>query len=153
MSTALRRTTIGLTAVTLLAGAGTALANAPANVPAAPEASIPFANLRGTIRDWQADGDRGMWIQDAHRRWYYARFMAPCISLPFKLGVHFKTNPSGELDRFSSIRSRDTGDCQFTSFVRSDGPPRKAKKADAAAAHAAAASAPAHTADTAARTD
>ena len=91
------------------------------------EAAIPFAN-QGGIRDWRADNERGMWVQDTHNRWYYGRFMAPCTGLQFAETVRFKTGPSGELDRWSVVRARDTGNCAFTSFVRSEGPPKKAAK-------------------------
>jgi hypothetical protein len=91
------------------------------------EARISFAN-EGGIRDWQADGDRGIWVQDNHKRWYYGKFMAPCTGLQFVYAVRFKTGAAGELDRFGAVRARDTGNCTFTSFTESDGPPRKAKK-------------------------
>jgi len=91
------------------------------------EASIPFAN-HGGIRDWRADGDRGMWVQDSHNRWYYGRFMAPCTGLQFAEAVRFKTSPSDQLDRWSFVRARDTGNCAFSSFARSDGPPKKIDK-------------------------
>jgi hypothetical protein len=90
-----------------------------------PEAYIPFANLGG-IYDWEADSDRGMWIQDVHRHWYYAKFMSPCFGLPFAFRVGFLTEPTGALDRWSSVRVRDSGRCYFSSFEHSAGPPHAA---------------------------
>ena len=86
-----------------------------------------LANLRGTIRNWKSDGNDGIWVQDTRNKWYYAKFMAPCIGLPFAEGVRVKTGPSGEVDRWSSVITHSTGPCRFASFVRSDGPPPKAK--------------------------
>jgi len=90
------------------------------------EAYIPFANLGG-IYDWQADRDRGIWVQDVHHHWYYAKFMSPCLGLPFAFRVGFVTEPTGALNRWSSVRVRDSGRCYFTSFERSAGPPVAAK--------------------------
>lgn len=88
---------------------------------AAPHASIPFAN-RGGIRDWAADRDRGLWVQDVHRNWYYAKLMGPCIGLNFAHAVGFDTGPMGTLDRFSAIVVPGTGRCVVQSFTPSDGP-------------------------------
>jgi hypothetical protein len=54
--------------------------------------------------------------------------MSPCIGLQFAEAVRFRTGPTDQLDRWSFVRARDTGNCAFTSFVRSDGPPKKADK-------------------------
>ena len=35
----------------------------------------------GGIRNWKADSNRGVWIQDVHRNWYYAKLAAPCFGL------------------------------------------------------------------------
>ena len=140
----LRNTTVGCLAAAALAAAAVAGSAEPAPKAATAkpqEASIPFAN-EGGIRDWQADGDRGIWVQDNHRRWYYGRFMAPCTGLQFVYAVRFKTGPAGELDRFGAVRARDTGNCTFASFTASDGPPKKAKK-DAKGSESAPATTPA----------
>src|SRR5690606_32661697 len=72
-----------------------------------PEASIPFANQRSTIREWQADGVHGIWVQDVHRNWYYGKFHASCFGLDFANVVGFRTGSTGRLDRFSSIEVPD----------------------------------------------
>lgn len=115
-----------LAAAAAHAGESAAKPAAGANKPQ--EGRISFAN-EGGIRDWQADGDRGIWVQDNHKRWYYGRFMSTCTGLQFVHAVRFKTGATGELDRFGAVRARDTGHCTFTSFTVSDGPPKKAKKA------------------------
>jgi Family of unknown function (DUF6491) len=92
------------------------------SVPLQKDVEIPFAN-RGGIRDWQADRDRGVWVQDAHQRWYYAELMGPCLGLNFANTLAFDTRPSGTFDRFSSIIvPRDHSRCSVKS-LRMSGPP------------------------------
>ncbi|MEJ1963321.1 MAG: DUF6491 family protein [Gammaproteobacteria bacterium] len=109
-------------AAALAAIAGTAGA-AP---PAAPEPAIPFAN-HGGIYDWSADRDQGLWVQDIHRQWYYAKLMGPCIGLNFAQTLGFDTHPLGRFDRFSAIVVPGTGRCVVQSLSLSDGP-RAAKE-------------------------
>jgi hypothetical protein len=98
------------------------------------EVSIPFANHRN-IRDWQADKDQGLWIQDERRNWYYAKLLGPCYNLDWALHIGFDTGGSSSLDKFSTIivpdpaytRGREAR-CQFTSLTRSDAPPPKPKR-------------------------
>lgn len=99
-----------------------------------PEASIPFADQRSSIRDWQADGDRGIWVQDAHRNWYYGRFHSVCFGLDFATIVGFRTGSTARLDRFSSIEVPQHGRCTLRSFTTSDGPPDKDQQAAGEAA-------------------
>lgn len=106
--------------------AGGAVQAAETHAPVTPQASIAFAN-HGGIRDWQADRDRGLWVQDVHRNWYYATFMGPCFGLNFANAIGFDTRPMGTFDRFSSIIVPREGRCVVQSFVPSDGPPRKLK--------------------------
>jgi hypothetical protein len=117
---------LGWTVASMLAASSASFAAdaAPAAVP--PEASIAFA--RKNIWNWQADGDRGIWVQSLDHQWYYGAFLAPCIDLPFRQGVGFRFGPSGELDKFGAVVVRHYPECVFKSFTRSDGPPH-AKKA------------------------
>jgi hypothetical protein len=115
-----RQALIGATLL-VLTGAATAQ-------PAAPEASIPFAN-RGGIYDWHADKDRGLWVQDVHRNWYYAKFMGPCIGLDFANSIAFDTRPIGTFDKFSTVRVPGAGRCTVQSFTVSESPyPKKDHK-------------------------
>lgn len=86
-----------------------------------PDAAIPFAN-HGGIRDWAADKDRGVWVQDQHRRWYYAKLMGPCIGLNFANSIGFDTHPLGRFDKWSSIVVPGSGRCQVQSFTASAAP-------------------------------
>ena len=115
---------LAVAAVTWLPGAiaaeGTALKPA--------EVSIPFVD-HNNIRDWQADGKEGVWIQDQRRAWYYAKLLGPCIGLDWALSIGFITGgAAGQLDRFSSILVPEEGRCQITSLTRSDPPPPSVKK-------------------------
>ncbi|HEY8509983.1 MAG TPA: DUF6491 family protein [Steroidobacteraceae bacterium] len=108
----------------LLGIAGNALATTVAK-----EASIPFAN-HGGIRDWAADDDRGLWLQDVHRNWYYARLMGPCVGLRFTETLGFDTGPLGRFDKFSAIVVPGGHRCVVQSFTPSEGP-RSAEEAGA----------------------
>lgn len=112
------RTALAAVAVVAALPVGAAFA-APAH--STPEASIAFAD-HGGIYDWRADGNQGLWVQDTHRHWYYAKLMGPCTGLAFAESIGFKTEPSGELNRWSSIVVRDSGRCYFQSFEPSAGP-------------------------------
>jgi hypothetical protein len=96
------------------------------------EANIPFAEHR--IFTWEADGDKGLWVQTTDRNWYYGKFFAPCFGLQFREGLRFKFGPSGELDRWGEILRVDHTNCLFSSFVTSLGPPRPQKAVPAAPA-------------------
>ena len=106
--------------VALLAAAGVAFASEAAP----PKAYIPFAN-HGGIRDWKADRDQGLWVQDIHRKWYYAKFMGPCLGLNFAQTIGFDTHPLGQFDQFSAIfvPGGGGGRCAVQSFTVSGAPP------------------------------
>jgi hypothetical protein len=126
---------LALVAGAWLAASGALAADAPpATALQKEETSIPFVNHRN-VRDWQADKDQGLWIQDERRNWYYAKLLGPCYNLDWALSVGFETGgASGSLDKFSAVVVPDQGftrgnheRCQFTSLTRSDAPPPKAK--------------------------
>ena len=144
MNTAtIRRTTwraapwVRIAAACFLAGRAFA-ADAPA--PGKP-ASIPFASRN--VYNWQADGEKGIWVQDNGRRWYYGTFDFPCRGLDFRMAVRILAGPTDELDRWGGIQTRDSGKCRFKSFETSLGPPQPAKQDKHAPATAPAASVPA----------
>jgi hypothetical protein len=102
-------------------------------VPASKDVEIPFAN-HGGIRDWQADRDRGVWIQDVHNKWYYAKLMGPCLGLDFANSIGFDTRPMGTFDRFSAVIVPRSGKCAVQSLRMSGPPPshHRQKQAEAA---------------------
>lgn len=93
-----------------------------------PEASIPFIDQNSSIYTWQADGDKGVWVQDGRRDWYYAKLQAPCIGLDFATTVGFKTRGTNRLDRFGYVVVPENEQCLITSFTKSDPPPSRKKK-------------------------
>ena len=95
--------------------------------PAHVEASIPFAS-RGGIRDWSADGDRGLWMQAVSRKWYYAQFMGRCTGLAFATALGFDTRNLSVFDRWSAVVVPGYSRCTLTSLTPSEGPPRKGSK-------------------------
>lgn len=99
--------------------------DAPAVVPAAKEARIPFASM---VSDYRAE-DRDVIYLRAGRDWYRGTFVAPCEALPWAWNIHFDTTPgSSAIDRFSTVIARGEH-CRLNSLVKIDGqPPAKAKK-------------------------
>ncbi len=93
--------------------------------PPGKESRINFTDMGG-IQNWVADGEKGIYVESRNRQWYYATFMSPCQGLNFTNDVGFVSKPSGTLDKFSSVVV-DHRECQFTSLVTSDPPPKKSK--------------------------
>jgi hypothetical protein len=113
--------------VAVLALAGTALHAADKDAAAelkAPQASIPFASQGASIRDWQANGRDGLWVQDAHKQWYYAELVTPCLGLDFAVRVGFETRGTDTLDRFGSVVVPGHERCAIKSFTKSEAPPK-----------------------------
>ena len=90
--------------------------------PAHVEASIPFA-ARGGIRDWAADGEKGLWVQAVNRKWYYAEFMGRCVGLSFATALGFDTGALSVFDRWSAVVVPGYARCTLTSLTPSEGPP------------------------------
>ncbi len=88
------------------------------------EAKIVFPN-RGAIRNFEADGNDGLWLEDRQRRWYYAEIAGGCQELNFAQAIGFDTRGSPRFDRFSAIIV-DGERCPISSLVTSQKPlPRK----------------------------
>jgi len=119
--------TVPLIAILALAPPALARKAAPATVELGKETSIPFVRTIG-LYDFEADGDRGVWLQDQRRQWYYARIAGICTGLPFanRIGVDTRFG-GGELDRTGALLV-DGDRCRLDSLVTSAGPPKKAKK-------------------------
>ncbi|MFN3618918.1 DUF6491 family protein [Sphingorhabdus sp.] len=83
---------------------------------------------QGTIRNFEADGNDGIWLEDRQRRWYYADVIGTCQDLTFAQAIGFDTRGSSTLDRFSSIIVRGER-CPLASLVTSSKPlPRKERQ-------------------------
>jgi hypothetical protein len=127
----------------MVTGLATGLLTATAVVPmsgvlaagqrVAPQASIPFVNLGG-VYNWQADGTQGLWVQDSHKRWYYASLLGPCFGLDFATTLGFDVDSLGTLDRFGAVIVPGWGRCNFSSLAVSNAPPAKLKTTRSTAA-------------------
>jgi hypothetical protein len=95
-----------------------------------PELGVPAAIMfpQRNIRNFEADEDRGVWIEDQQRRWYYARLIGICPGLKFAQGIGFDTRGSSRFDR-SSLLLVDGDHCAIESLVTSKRPlPRKERE-------------------------
>jgi hypothetical protein len=92
------------------------------------EASLPFLR-HGAVRDWRADGDKGLWVQSNGRRWYYASFLFPCTGLRFADTIGFESDAADRLDRWSRVRVPGGlalgSSCTLRSFTEDEGPPQR----------------------------
>lgn len=113
-------TRVAACALTSVLPGASACATEAAAPTANAEARIAFAN-HGGIRDWQADGDNALYVQDLRGRWYHAELMGTCLDLPFSQRVGFVSEPSGEFNRWSSIIVRGQ-QCMLKSLTASGGP-------------------------------
>lgn len=91
------------------------------------EAQIVFPN-RGEIRNFEADGQDGIWLEDRRRRWYYAELLGSCQGLNFAQGIGFDTGGAAHFDKYSSIIV-EGWKCPVVSLVTSEKPlPRKERE-------------------------
>ncbi len=115
-------------AVLLLPLSAAAAATEPAGEPRelGVESSIVFPS-DSSIRNWQADRNRGIWIQDRQKNWFYGSFAGFCRDVDFAQAIGVETRGTGRLDKFASIVVRGER-CQLASFVTSAPPPSKAER-------------------------
>lgn len=89
------------------------------------ESSITFPNS-ATIKNWRADGENGLWVQDRKGDWYYGKFAVICRNADFALAIGIDNRGTSTLDRFATVivgRER----CPLISFISSAPPPTKAE--------------------------
>jgi hypothetical protein len=98
----------------------------------APEVSIPFATHARSIRNFEAPSDDVLYLEDRRRRWYRAEIGGPCFGLRWATTIGYDTRGRLSLDQGSRILV-DGNRCPIVSITRSEGPPRKMKKAKRAA--------------------
>ena len=77
-------------------------ANSAQSVQSQQDVSIPFANFGG-IRDWRADGDSAVYLEDVHGNWYRAELFSPAFDLPFVEFIGIDARPTGTLDKFGAV--------------------------------------------------
>lgn len=81
---------------------------------------IHFADLQG-IRNWQPGPDDSLLIEGRNNQWYRATFWGPCYDVKFHEAIAFVTEPTGELDKFSSVLVGGQR-CWFRTFEKIDPP-------------------------------
>jgi hypothetical protein len=104
---------IGLTMSSVIVAAD------PASNP--PATGVPFL-YRSEMRDWLADGERGIWIQMRSLKWFYVRLTGHCPGLGTTNSLAFATGASNRLDRMTSVRVPEHGGCRVTQLSPSAGP-------------------------------
>ena len=83
------------------------------------------------LRNWLADGERGLWIQGGNSEWFYVRFAGACHGLNSTHSLMFDTGSSGNIDRTTSVVLPRGGRCAMQTFAPSAGPPKN-RNADVA---------------------
>jgi hypothetical protein len=87
------------------------------------DSAATFLN-RARLRDWLADGERGLWLQAVDLRWFYARFTHACRGLSATNALSFETRTLDNIDSRSAVLVPGSGRCTVLSFVPSHGPPQ-----------------------------
>src|SRR5215469_11108213 len=87
------------------------------------DSTTTFLN-REQLRDWLADGERGLWIQAIDLRWFYARFTHACHGLTATNSLSFDTRGSDTISSTSAVVVPGSGRCSVLSFLPSKGPPK-----------------------------
>ena len=125
---AMKNLALSLAAV-LLPLSAAAAANEPSKEARAlgVESSIVFPS-DSSIRNWQADRERGIWIEGRRGEWYYGSFAGLCRDVDFAQAIGVETRGASRLDRFAAIIVRGER-CPLSSFVTSAPPPSKRDKA------------------------
>jgi hypothetical protein len=77
---------------------------------------------RAEMRDWLADGERGIWIQMRSLKWFYARLTGHCPGLDATNSLAFGTGDSVRLDRMTSVLVPGHGSCRVQRLAPSAGP-------------------------------
>jgi hypothetical protein len=94
--------------------------------PAPKDTSIPLVNF-GNLWDFEADGDKGVWLQTRDRKWYYASMFGPCIGLSYAQRIGVTERGYNSLDKYGTLIV-DRQRCQIDHLTISDGPPKRIKK-------------------------
>jgi hypothetical protein len=81
---------------------------------AEPRTVMNFADFGG-VKNWKAAPDDTLLIEGRKGDWYRASFWGPCHNLKFTETIAFVTEPTGELDKYSSILA-DGERCWFRTF-------------------------------------
>jgi hypothetical protein len=113
-----------------------AAAAEPAQREVGVEASIAFPS-HGGVRNFRADDDRGVWIEDQRRNWYYASFLGHCRDIRWANAIGIDTRGSSRFDRHARILVGNDS-CAIATLLTADKPlPLKDQRRERKAAEAA----------------
>jgi hypothetical protein len=84
------------------------------------EGNISFP-AHGGIRNFRADNDKGVWLEDRQRNWYYASFLGTCPEIRFAQGIGLDTRGSARFDKYSKILVGNDV-CAIATLVTADKP-------------------------------
>ncbi len=87
------------------------------------ETYVPNVRSEG-VAEWEADGERGLYLMSRGGRWYYARTATPCPRLNSAVSLGFETRGPDRLDRNGTVIAEGWR-CQLESVTYSEGPPRR----------------------------
>jgi len=87
--------------------------------------SIPFADSGG-IDEWHAVDDKTVYLRSRTRQWYKAELLGPCNGLQFATKIGYVAEPTGSLDKNSSIIV-DGQRCKLITLQKSEKPEPKKK--------------------------
>lgn len=116
-----------LLSLTFLALAASGAAAAP--IDESRETRIPFVTSMSHI-EWKAASDDSLYLRGPKGDWYFVRTMNRCSRLLVARGIGFHASAGGQLDRHSAIMVQGVR-CPVASIVRSEGPPKKARRKSA----------------------
>ena len=120
------RNSLKLSLLGLAAAAGGAAAAAASPPAASGETVIPFIHSLNAV-EWKAASDRTLYLRGGRGEWYFIRTSNRCNRLRSANGIGFETSAIDQLDRHGAILVEGVR-CPVESIVRSDGPPKKARR-------------------------
>ena len=103
------------------------IATGQAELSSVEETYVPNVRSEG-VAEWEADGDRGLFIMSQDGGWYYARTAVPCPRLRSSYALAFETRGPDRLDRFGTVIAEGWR-CPLVSVTRSL-PPESRRAAD-----------------------
>ena len=106
---------------------GLAAGGANAADKASGETAIPFIRSLSNL-EWKAASDDSLYLRGGNGDWYFVRTTNRCTRLRAAHAIGFHTSALGQLDRHGAILVQGVR-CPVASIERSDGPPKKARKA------------------------
>jgi hypothetical protein len=100
-----------LPAALIVGACGVAAAAEIARQPPAPAALSPGSFEVQSVRQWRADGTRGLWLEIAGGRWLYATFRSPCADLPASVSARFQWALGNDMQLGAAVKTAAGSEC------------------------------------------